>query len=61
MRAQRSTLIQALRDAAEQYEDLAKDDARELDGLGDQFARQAADCRRLMDEIEQADTISLHD
>lgn len=54
--SQVSTIANALRCAADQYED----DALACNGrLGEQFRQQAVEARELADALEQADTLSL--
>lgn len=63
MIAKRSTLANALRLAALQYDQDAETSARARgrDRLAESFKAQAAVARKLVDEIEQSDTIRLED
>lgn len=65
MIARRHILAAALRDAADQYDVVARDMAGvEREGIrriAEGFTRQAAEARKLAAEIEQAETITLED
>lgn len=63
MIAKRSTLANALRLAALQYDQDAETSARVPghDRLAESFKTQAREARKLADEIEQAATIGLED
>lgn len=60
MHANRHTLTNALRAAANRFDD----DAKQFPpphSLRDQFFRQAEEVRKLADKIEEADSITLED
>lgn len=63
MHAKRSTLANALRAAAHQYDDDAETCAVASghERLAESFKTQAAEARKLADDIEQAATIRLED
>lgn len=60
MQANRSTLVNALRAAADAY----KKDARLQEPwprIAEQFKKQADECVQIAEQIEQADSVTLHD